>query len=190
MLFFIISFTHFVGLDFFTQFAEGEKGQAFIKGRLLDNTVTGRFRQFAVTADAMSTDLLGLGSYKTKEYYNLMAKNDMVKNDNVPLVVHNGYLAVGIKYGFLSMITLVGAMVSMLIYYKKHFSLDKPVTIYPFFVVFIWMMANVSQEMTDFSTYFVLLVAIVCGSFVSLETEESKGGHVEPHESKLSRSYI
>lgn len=184
MLCIIISFTYFVCSDLFTKLSDGQNVQAFTKGRLLEDTVTGRLRQFAVTADAIHSHLLGLGSYKTKEYYNLMAKHDMVKGDNIPLGVHNGYLAVGIKYGFVAMTTLVGVMVSMLLYFKRHISLDRPVTLYPFFMVFIWMMANISQGMADFNRYFVLLVAIVCGSFVSVYGTGERSNHSEPKTSE------
>ena len=169
----IISMSYFANPEKYTKLANRRDVQAFTKERLLSDNVTGRLYQFLITAEAMSKHFMGLGGYDNKEYYNLMARHGMMKNKSEPFVVHNGYLAIGIKYGFLAMIAFTGLIVSMLLFFKKHMSLDRPVTVYPFYVVLIWIIANLSNSISLFRVYFVLLVAIVCGSFVSLYREDN-----------------
>ena len=170
----LISMGYFTNGDWYKTLADSKNVQAFSKQRLLEDTVSGRLHQFAITADGISFRGLGLGSYENKAYYNLMAKHGFIKTDGEPLIVHNGYLGVGIKHGGLAMAVFCAFICSMLIYFKKRICLEKPLTVCPFFIALIWIIANMSQEITLFGLYFVLLVAIICGSFVSLYDQAGK----------------
>ena len=66
------------------------------------------------------------------------------------------------------MIVFCILLISMFYYFRKHISPKEPVTLYPFFMVLIWIMANCTQEISLFKLYFVQLIAIVCGSCLSL----------------------
>ena len=95
----IIAISYFAHPEPYYRLAEKYDSEAFVKSRFLQDTVTGRLRQIAITAEWISENTLGLGSYKTKEYYKLMAKHGMIHHGYIPLVVHNGYLAVGVAVG-------------------------------------------------------------------------------------------
>jgi len=151
---------------------EKEKNvQDFTQERLLQNTITGRLQQYAVTAEASWRYFMGLGGYENKEYRDLMVKHGL----NPDLVVHNGYLATSIKYGFLSMVSFVGFMLAMLIYFKRHFLRSRPETAYPFFIVFIWMLSNLTNSLSVFRILFVLLVSMITGLSVAGNYASSQG---------------
>ena len=111
---------------------------------------------------------MGLGGYNNKTYHNLMKKHHMIKGSGEALVVHNGFLSFGIKYGLLGFFAFLGLILSMMIYFYKNFSLKRPDTAYPFFIVLIWATANLSNSVSLFRIYVVLIVAIVCGSYAGL----------------------
>lgn len=150
-------------------------GSIAVEQRLGQDTVSGRIEQYKVTLDAIKNHPLGLGSYENPTYVKLMLEHDMVQwlpdsqNRSHPeaLEVHNGYLDVGIKYGVLGVATFVALMVSMLRYFKKRVTSQSRYSIVPFFAVLIWMMSNTTQTNSNFRGYFLVLMAIICGSFVA-----------------------
>lgn len=147
-----------------------------VEQRLSQDTVTGRFKQFKIVWDAMLSHPLGMGSYENPAYYKLMAKYDMMlwlKDESGidrphPLAVHNGYLAVGIQYGILATVTFTMLVFSMLRYFKKRISPSLKYSAVPFFIVFIYMLANLSNALSIFRAYYVVFLALMCGSFVAI----------------------
>ena len=149
---------------------------AAVEERLKDDTVSGRFQQFNVVWESMSDYPLGMGSYTNPAYVDLMAKHGMMQwlpdargvSKPHPLGVHNGYLAVGILYGFMAMSVFTLLFLSMLRYFKKAINPDLRYSLVPFYAITIYMLANLSNSISIFRAYFVLLIAIVCGSLVAL----------------------
>jgi len=56
----------------------------------------------------------------------------------------------------------------MLRYFKKAINPDLRYSLVPFYAITIYMLANLSNSISIFRAYFVLLIAIVCGSLVAL----------------------
>ena len=147
---------------------KNEMAQSFIERRLLYDTVTERFLQYNIAFQIISNHFWGLGGYDTKEYYEIIAEHSMIRTKGNPVVIHNGFLATGVKYGKISMLIFPAMMVSMLIYFIRKIEINNTITLYPFYIVLIWMLSNLSNDLSNFNVYFVILVALVSGSFVSL----------------------
>ena len=147
-----------------------------IENRLSSDTVSGRLEQYKVVIKAIPRFPLGMGGYENPEYVEIMKQHGMVKwvpdtpNHSHPeaLEVHNGYLDVGARYGIFGMISFTMLLVSMLRYFKKMYSSEYRYSLVPFFAVLVWGMANMTQTESNFRTYFVVLLAVLSGSFISM----------------------
>lgn len=148
----------------------------FVSERLADDTVTGRFKQFIIVLKNMPRHPLGLGSYDHPAYQNLMIKNHMTKSVALPdgtrhavgLGVHNGFLGAGIQYGILAMIIFSVLLWKMFHYFRKRATRDYPISIIPLFAVAVWVLSNVSNGVIVFSSYNVMLIALIGGAFIGM----------------------
>lgn len=147
-----------------------------ISERLADDTITGRFQQFSLVIKNMPGHPLGLGSYDHPVYQKLMIDNGMTKSVLQPdgqrkavgLGVHNGFLGVGIQYGILAMIMFAIVLWKMFHYFRKRATRDNPLTVIPLFSVSVWVLSNMSNGIIVFSSYNVMLIALIAGAFVGL----------------------
>jgi len=126
---------------------------------------------------------MGFGSQDNKEYYKLMAEYGLMygKNKKTVLAVHNGYLDIGLMHGIPAMIVFCWLFISMLLYFKRRIIFDRPETSYPYYAILIFLIGHVTQPFAGFRIYYVLLVAIVCGSFVSVYSDK--------RETRMSQRY-
>jgi len=153
---------------------EGES--QLVAERLSADTVSGRFEQYWVVINALPKHPLGLGSYEHPEYQSLMIKHKMTQSIKKPdgtnqvegLGVHNGFLGVGIKYGFLAMIIFILFFWKMFQYFYRRANRFEPLTYVPMFAVIIWIMSNISNGIINFSSYNILIVGLLAGAFVGL----------------------
>jgi hypothetical protein len=119
---------------------------------------------------------LGLGSYDHPYYVKLMSEYGIVQwfkdargnSYTKPLTVHNGYLAAGIKYGILGMIAFTTLVFSMLRYFKKHINTEFRYSLVPYFAVLIYVLSNISNSISIFRAYFVVLLAILSGASIAM----------------------
>lgn len=154
---------------------------AVVEERLKQDTVTGRFMQYQVAFESTLGHPLGMGGYENPEYNQLMAKYNMMKwvpdkfgAHPEPLAVHNGYLEVGIKHGVLAMLIFIALLVSMLRYFRRMASGHHGYNIVPFFAVLIWVLSNTTQSTSAFRAYYVILLAILCGSLTALQRQDAE----------------
>lgn len=153
-----------------------------VEERLKADTITGRFHQYQVVWDSMWDHPLGLGSYDHPDYVRLMSQYGMLqwfidklgRSYTMPLAVHNGYLAAGIQYGVLGMVAFIFLVFSMLLYLKRRVDLQWQYSAVPFFAAMIYALSNISNSISIFRAYFVLLLAILCGSLVRLYRKHRK----------------
>lgn len=154
---------------------------AVLEERLKQDTVSGRFVQFQVVWDAIMAHPLGLGSYDHPDYVKLMTRLGMVEwvadpsgeFHPRPLTVHNGYLATGIQYGLLGMVAFTALVFSMLRYFKKLIKPDLRYSAVAFYAVLIYALSNLSNSVSIFRAYFVVFLALLCGSLIALRRAET-----------------
>ena len=161
----------------FLPFLTGSVGDtSFAKtasGRLQQNTVSGRFDQYGVALNAIFTNyrnIVGMGSYTNKRYDDLMISNGHLNitkdGQRYGYRMHNGYLEVGILYGFMAMFVFMTILIKMLFYFKKMGLHAEPVAMLPFFAILIWMFVNLSNGLSSFNIYYSLMCAVLTGVFV------------------------
>jgi hypothetical protein len=167
----------------------------FVLQRLQEDTVSGRFKQYGVILQALPDfAFVGMGDYTSKAYYALMEKAHMVRAieggtanwHREAYVVHNGYLEVAALYGAFAMTAFFALLISMLRYFKKINHIKFRYSIVPFYAVLIWMLANISNGVSTFRIYFVLLLAILAGSMISMQRISTRRQLKNPLDAKAS----
>lgn len=166
----------------------------FLEDRMEAKTVAGRFNQYEIVWEAIKEHPLGLGNYENPIYYNLMNKYNMMQwipdkygvTHPEPLAVHNGYLDAGIRYGALGMLTFAALVISMLVYFMKRISPQFLYSVIPFYAVFIYVLANFSNGISTFYVHYVILLAMICGSFVARYRSEAGKKEQSPANSGAS----
>lgn len=148
----------------------------FLEKRVESKTYQGRLVQYRVVLDEMVRSPLGLGTYNHPKYFNLMKRYKIMQTIHEPngkwhvkpLTVHNGFLAVGIKYGILGVLFFSLFIFSMLSFLVKKISRSQPATAIPFFSILIWILSNISNDLSEFRIYYISISAIICGGFLSV----------------------
>jgi len=180
-------------LTTFFAFEDQLAKSAFVKGRVTEDTLTGRLEQYKVILQTLPDHLVvGMGDYSSKSYYALMEKHKMVysmlggteKWYQVAYDVHNGYLAVGIYYGVLAMVMFIAFLLSVLRYFKNSMTEEMRYSAVPLFAVLIWILANMTNGVTSFRMYSIMLYAILFGSAISLQQRFTARAVLNPHNAK------
>lgn len=141
----------------------------------VNNTVSGRFTQYYEVARAIFSNPFGFGSeLNSKRYYNLMRKINSIKSDGTPLLVHNGYLQLGIKFGIIPMLIYSFFVLRSLVYfYNKYRFFNNQIYIIPFCCLLILLIGNMSNGIYDFSFHYSLVVATIIGLFDSYNSSQN-----------------
>ena len=161
-------------------YCEGnQRFKSFEQNRLYYDTVSERFLQYQLAVKFIATHFWGLGGYDTREYYDVIEEHKMIRTKGNPVVVHDGYLAVGVQYGGLAALAFSCMLGSMLAYFIKRSDLCDGRTLCPLFIVFIWILSNISNDMSTFNSYVVVLVALIAGSLVSIRNSWSSADAFE-----------
>jgi len=151
---------------------------AFVKERVEEDTLSGRLEQYKTIVFALRSHVFyGVGDYSSDQYYALMEQSHQLYTEDagtynwhrVAYDVHNGFLAAGIYYGATAMVIFSALLVSMLKYFKRKISKEFRYSIVPFFAVLIWTLANTTNGVSRFGMYFILLIAMLCGSSIALQ---------------------
>lgn len=169
----LIALSYFILPDTFDDAFEKKGVREFTEGRLLEDTLTGRLNQYRVGIKAIPKHPFGVGGYNSTDYHNLMGRNYHITRRGKAGVIHNGYIATSIYYGFVAMCCLLGMHVLMLSHFWKKIDYSNLETVYPFFIVLIVVLANACNDWSSFKPYFVILTGIITGSFVSLKHSKS-----------------
>ncbi len=176
-------FVVIVGGVTFSIFESSISDTDFAKERLSNTTIKGRFEQYGVIIKAIPKKaLFGMGGYESKVYADLMIESGHAYSVNggtykwykVPYEIHNGFLQVAAYHGLIALGVFVSMMYLMLMYFKRRLSREFPFTFVPFVAVLIWALSNLSNGMSGFSNYYILLLSIITGSFVSLYSRENE----------------
>jgi len=171
-------FVAFIAFSTYKMVESDISNTEFVKGRLKEDTVSGRIDQYKLILTSISKFFwVGMGDYTNKEYFEFMADAGMVYTvdagtdawHQVPYAVHNGYLEVCALYGVFAMIAFIALLTSMYRYYKKMLFSEALNARLPFFTLLVWMLANISNGVSQFGLYYVLLLGLISGSVVSMQ---------------------
>lgn len=165
------------GMPLYELYKSVASDSEFIKERLEQDTVSGRFKQYKVVINEIPKYPLGLGSHEHRIYQQLMIRNKMTISLHNPktgeveekgLVVHNGFLSIGMRHGLIALFLFAMFLITALMYFKKRINKDIPVSIVPVFAIIVWALSNISNAIIEFRSYEIIFIAILLGSYAGL----------------------
>lgn len=158
-----------------------------IRGRLQEDTVTGRLAQFRAVIESAPEQPFGLGDYSSQGYYDLMAKHNMLFGvqlengdwEKRPFLVHNGYVEVLALHGIPAAAIFLAIMVWMVLRTSLKIRLARPETAFPFVVTLVWAICNLSNGISRFELYFPLFVMLVFALFDGVPGRAPRSSEIE-----------
>jgi O-antigen ligase len=148
-----------------------------VEERLKADTWTLRMNQYAAIAGNLPAKPLGFGDYENPAFARFSGKHGLLDSYtdrygnwyNRPYYVHNGYFEVAAMYGVPAMVAFVALLVSLFRYFKRLARSDFMFLI-PVYATLIWMLANLTNGITAFRIYYIVLYGLLAGSFVAIRS--------------------
>jgi len=150
----------------------------FFTERMAADTIGGRVEQYKNASFIMKDHLFGIGSYYSKSYYNYAAKIGQVHGveiydtdldkitglRKVGIIVHNGFLGAGVRYGILGFFCFLSLSISCATYFLrelKHSGND--FFMIPLLVSITWILYNTTNDFSNLKHYHAIHFAIILG---------------------------
>jgi O-antigen ligase len=177
IIMFILAIGSTIIIAFFSQSniisLSSERKNTTLIERIKSDTFLDRIKQFSISINILGNNFWGIGTYETQEYYISMARHDLLVSKDIPLGVHNGFLAIGVRFGILAMIFFIFYLAFISRYFYKRTNIHYPLSMIPLFVSIIWILSNLGNNNSDFKFYYVIFVGIIFGLFCrKFEKEE------------------
>jgi hypothetical protein len=113
---------------------------------------------------------LGIGRYST-EIYNIEAYNKAIQfREGGALKIHNGFLAAGVNYGFLGLISFTLFHFSTIYYWLRYKSKSNWLWYVPVLSSLTVILFNLTQDFSFLGGQLGLILALILGTFVSVNT--------------------
>lgn len=140
-----------------------------MRGRLFANTVDERINYYKFALEMMQKYPLGIGDYNTgvyaKEVYD---RSTGLASSIVPsLVIHNGFLSVGVKTGFLGFILFISFVLASIIHFFKNSIQKGKFWLAPLMIMIIFLLQNLTNDFSSLGSQKCLTIALLVGGYVS-----------------------
>jgi O-antigen ligase len=152
-----------------SQLAIGKFGRNLITNRILADTISGRLSQYKFSFYILKKYPLGIGGYSTS-FYNQIAYNQGIPlgDDNVALVVHNGFLAAGVKYGILGLILFSLFIFTPILDFLK-LSIREGKNWYPLLMILlVFLVFNFTNDFSFLGDQIGVALAWLIGGYLSV----------------------
>jgi len=148
---------------------------------LVDNTtIRMDLNEFAV--ELIKKYPLGIGDYFTEIYDNEARLNQIDTLDYGALRIHNGYLAAGVKYGVLGLLTFSIFLFSTALFFiRRRVELDWMWYV-PVISILVIVIFNLTQDFSFLGNSATILWALLLGSFVSIINKRKEVNLVPVHQ--------
>lgn len=167
----------FVALNIpWSQMAIGKFGYNLITNRILADTLSERFYQYQFSLRLIPEYPLGIGDY-SNPIYDKVAFNQGIPfttaaedSSNHALIVHNGFLSAGVKYGILGLILFpLFIFTSIFDFYKS--SIQKGKNWYPLvMIMLIFLIFNLTNDFSFVGSQISIALALLISGYVSLNS--------------------
>jgi hypothetical protein len=152
----------------------GKFGSSMIADRIFADTLTERFSQYLFSFYMMKEYPFGIGGYQTS-FYNQVAFNqglpligkgyDLYKD---AVIVHNGFLSAGVKYGLIGLILFVLFLYTSIHVFLKY-SIQKGGKWIPLFMIMlIFLIFNFTNDFSFLGTQVSVALAWLIGGHISI----------------------
>jgi hypothetical protein len=144
-----------------------------IKQRVTVNTLDVRldYDRFALKMILMHP--LGIGEYNSNEYAKEAYTQSMGFLSGRPLVIHNGYLAAGVKNGLLGLILFTLFLFTAIYRFLKYSHLWGKYWFPPILLLLVFLLINLTNDFSFFGTEIYLLLALLIAGYISASSPNS-----------------
>jgi hypothetical protein len=164
-----------------SQLAIGEFGYELITNRILADTLSDRFSQYQFSFNLIPKYPEGIGDYSNpiydQEAYNqgVPSEGSFLDPEYHALIVHNGFLSSGVKYGILGLIFFTLFIITSIFDFSKY-SLQKGENWYPLLMIMlIFLIFNLTNDFSYIGTQISILLAWLIGGYVSFNNTNNVG---------------
>ena len=179
----LLVFTIFALNVSWSQLPIGKFGSKLIANRILADTLSGRFSQYKFAFYMLKEYPLGIGDYFTS-FYDWVAYSQGVSTDESgtrALIVHNGFLSAGVKYGILGLILFSLFIFTSILDFLKH-SIREGKNWYPLLMILlVFLIFNLTNDFSFLGNQMGVTLAWLIGGYVSLNNQIEVGdNNMEP----------
>lgn len=140
----------------------------FLGHRVLDNTLSGRFTYYNFALFMMEKFPFGIGGYLTS-FYNQQAYNmGMPMLNNQALIIHDGFLSAGVKYGWLGFISFTFFAILSFMYFLIKALKEGSGWYAPCLIALAFLLYNTTQDFSFIGSQINIMMAWFLGSYVSV----------------------
>ena len=148
----------------------------FYRQRLTQDTLRGRFDQWQNALTIMQSHFFGIGSYESDSYLRAAARigqlqdieifdmdiRQVVGTKKTGLIVHNGFLSAGVKYGIPGAITFFLMCILFFHYHLTNYRRKRSQQNALFLLcTFTWLVYQTTQDFSNLLSYHSIFFAIV-----------------------------
>jgi hypothetical protein len=113
----------------------------------------------------------GVGEYET-ETYQQEAYNQGIRyiNDaktDAALIIHNGFLSAGVRYGWLGLITFLMIFISSIFFFLRNSNHFGKHAYIPIFIILVYFLFNSTQDFSFFGQELSVIFGLLLGSFAA-----------------------
>ncbi len=136
--------------------------------RTIDDTLSGRIEYYQFSLDLIRNFPVGIGSYYNDLYgqlaFNAGLPFQTIDGVATPLVIHNGFLSTGVKFGIAGAIAFLGFLALTLLYYlPKNRLSGSSIKLISFLIVLTFIGYNLTNDFSDFSSPSNILFGALLG---------------------------
>lgn len=143
----------------------GFLSQDFIYDQLFRETISVRMDLNSLGLKLMQKYPLGIGDYSFETYWQSYVENGYKYNLGRPLIVHNGFLGAGVKFGIPGGLCFIMTWAGM-IYYALKTKKNWPIAMIPVLCCVAYLIINLTNEISYLGAAPQLLLAFLTGYFL------------------------
>jgi O-antigen ligase len=149
-----------------------------INQRVEDNTLDVRMTLNEYAIKMIQKYPLGIGAYSSSIYIQEAYNNSIDFVEGSPLIVHNGFLAIGVLYGIAGMGAFALFMLTTLIHYLQKNIRSTKIGFVAALVVISFLLINMTQDLSFMGEKSGLFLGLLIGSAISLNSYSENPDHV------------
>ncbi len=163
-----------------SQMAIGKFGYNLVTNRILADTLSGRFSQYQFSFYLIREYPLGIGSYSASTYDQVAYSRGMPfvgtsAENRHAIIVHNGFLSAGVKYGILGLLLFSLFIFTSILHFLKY-SIQEGKNWYPLLMIMlIFPIFNFTNDFSFLGTQIGVALAWLIGGYVSVNNPNCVG---------------
>ena len=152
-----------------------------ITNRVMANTLDDRMEYNRFAMEMIQKYPLGIGDYASQAYAEKAYTKSLLFLGGDPMIVHNGFLSAGVKYGFLGLVTFSLFIITSNFSFLKYYIQNRSYWFPPLMITLIFPLFNFTNDFSFFGSHICLTIALLIGAYISASGSKYIGNlHIQP----------